>query len=186
MHTSFLLACIVGIGALASPLRSLNTGLRHPARATGKHISIPNLSHSLPELSQCLVFSRNTDDGIQIHPTINMTDTSGNPIQAHGGDILQQDGYFYWFGEDKTGETTSGHFVGVNCYRSADFQSWEHRGAVLTPQENTNISSASVVERPKVLYNDKNDEYVMWFHSDSSNYGAAMVRPNQPLSQFLC
>ena len=31
------------------------------------------------------------------------------------------------------------------------------------------------MERPKVIYNEKNDEYVMWFHSDSSNYGAAMV-----------
>jgi hypothetical protein len=32
-----------------------------------------------------------------------------------------------------------------------------------------------IVERPKVIYNDKNSEYVMWFHGDSSNYGAAQV-----------
>jgi len=63
----------------------------------------------------------------------------------------------------------------VNCYKSNDFASWTYIGAVLSPIAGTNISSASVVERPKVLYNDKNQEYVMWFHSDSSNYGAAMV-----------
>ena len=105
-----------------------------------------------------------------------MTDTAGNAIQAHGGDIIKgTDGTWYWFGEDKTGETTSGHFIGVNCYASSDFASWEYRGAVLSPQPNTSISGDSVVERPKVIYNDANDEYVMWFHSDTSNYGAAAV-----------
>lgn len=105
-----------------------------------------------------------------------MTDTKGNAIQAHGGDIIKgTDGSYYWFGEDKTGETTSGHFIGVNCYKSSDFASWEYRGAVLSPQEGTNISSEAVVERPKVIYNEANEEYVMWFHSDSSNYGAAAV-----------
>lgn len=105
-----------------------------------------------------------------------MTSTDGSPIQAHGGAILQgPDSAFYWFGEDKTGETTSGHFIGVNCYRSLDFSSWDAIGAVLTPQADTNISGDSVVERPKVLYNEGNDEYVMWFHSDTSDYGAAAV-----------
>ncbi|THH33891.1 hypothetical protein EUX98_g297 [Antrodiella citrinella] len=37
------------------------------------------------------------------------------------------------------------------------------------------ISTSNIVERPKVLFNQKNSEYVMWFHSDTSNYGAAMV-----------
>lgn len=107
---------------------------------------------------------------------MNMTATDGSAIQAHGGDIIKaNDGSYYWFGEDKTGETTSGHFIGVNCYKSSNFATWESRGAVLKPQEGTNISSDSIVERPKVIYNDANDEYVMWFHSDTSNYGAAAV-----------
>ncbi|CAK3754029.1 hypothetical protein AC578_6266 [Lecanosticta acicola] len=107
-----------------------------------------------------------------------MTDTDGNLIQAHGGNIIQSQGDdsgWYWFGEDKTNETTSGHFIGVACYKSADFSSWEYVGHVLSPVPDTNISSNSIVERPKVVYNDKNDEYVMWFHSDTSNYGAAQV-----------
>ena len=112
------------------------------------------------------------------YPTMNMTDTDGDPIQAHGGAILHSannnDSNWYWFGEDKTGETTSGHFIGVSCYRSANFASWESVGHVLKPIAGTNISNDSIVERPKVLYNNKNDEYVMWFHSDNASYGAAM------------
>ncbi|KZP30987.1 glycoside hydrolase family 43 protein, partial [Athelia psychrophila] len=40
---------------------------------------------------------------------------------------------------------------------------------------NTMISTSNVVERPKVDLPAWNSEYVMWFHSDTGNYGAAMV-----------
>jgi hypothetical protein len=63
----------------------------------------------------------------------------------------------------------------VNCYKSSDFVAWERVGHVLSPEAGTNISDSRIVERPKVIYNDKNSEYVMWFHADSSNYGAAQV-----------
>ena len=46
---------------------------------------------------------------------------------------------------------------------------------MLSPQEGTNISESAVVERPKVIYNEKNSEYVMWFHGDDSDYKAAQV-----------
>jgi len=99
-------------------------------------------------------------------PTMNMTDTDGNLIQAHGGDIIQSqsgdDSAWYWFGEDKSGETTSGSFQAVNCYTSTDFATWDFVGAALSPVAGSNISDTSVVERPKVIYNDKNDEYIMW------------------------
>lgn len=104
-----------------------------------------------------------------------MTDTDGNAIQAHGGTIVQASGQFYWFGEDKSGETTSGHFQAVKCYRSSNLALWEFRSAVLQPIAGTNISSDCIIERPKVLYNEKNNEYVIWFHGDTSDYGAAEV-----------
>lgn len=113
------------------------------------------------------------------YPKINLTDTSGELVQAHGGAILQSassnDDNWYWFGEDKTGETSSGTFIGVNCYSSSDLSTWDHVGHVLSPQNGTNISSSRIVERPKVIYNDVNAEYVMWFHADNSSYGAAEV-----------
>ncbi|KAI9708349.1 MAG: hypothetical protein M1820_004053 [Bogoriella megaspora] len=142
-----LLLCLFQAGVMAIPAKPLSSIENRAADATG----------------------------VQMFPTINMTDTTGKPIQAHGGDIVQDSGYYYWFGEDKTGETTSGTFRGVNCYRSTDFSTWEYRGAVLSPISGTNISSSSIVERPKVIYNEANKNYVMWFHCDSSNYGVAMA-----------
>lgn len=113
-------------------------------------------------------------------PLLNLTDTEGNAIQAHGGNIIQAqggDGSWYWFGEDKTGWTNTGKFNGVSCYKSPDLSTWTNLGHVLSPVEGTNISSSPerIVERPKVLYNDKNAEYVMWFHGDNNNYADAQV-----------
>lgn len=101
------------------------------------------------------------------------TDTSGNPIQAHGAGILKVGSTFYWVGEDKS--HNSALFKAVSCYSSTDLVNWARQNDALTPQANTMISTNNIVERPKIVFNKKNNEYVMWFHSDSSNYGAAMV-----------
>ncbi|ETW82990.1 glycoside hydrolase family 43 protein, partial [Heterobasidion irregulare TC 32-1] len=108
-----------------------------------------------------------------IVPGATWTDTSGNVIQAHGGGILKVGSTYYWFGEDKS--ANSALFKAVSCYSSTDLVSWARQNDALTPINGTMISASDIVERPKVLYNAKNSEYVMWFHSDTSNYGAAMV-----------
>ncbi|KAH9854104.1 galactan 1,3-beta-galactosidase [Lenzites betulinus] len=100
-------------------------------------------------------------------------DTSGNAIQAHGAGILKVGSTFYWFGEDKS--HNSALFKAVSCYSSTDLVSWTRHNDALSPVAGTMISTSNVVERPKVVFNTKNSEYVMWFHSDTSNYGAAMV-----------
>ncbi|CDO70775.1 hypothetical protein BN946_scf184798.g90 [Trametes cinnabarina] len=100
-------------------------------------------------------------------------DTSGNAIQAHGAGILKVGSTFYWFGEDKS--HNSALFKAVSCYTSTDLVNWARQNDALSPIAGTMISTNNVVERPKVIFNSKNSEYVMWFHSDSSNYGAAMV-----------
>ncbi|KAF9454978.1 carbohydrate-binding module family 35 protein [Macrolepiota fuliginosa MF-IS2] len=108
-----------------------------------------------------------------IVPGATWTDTSGNVIQAHGGGFLKVGSTFYWFGEDKS--HNSGLFKAVSCYTSTDFVSWARNNDALTPIAGTNISTSNIVERPKVVFNKSTNQYVMWFHSDSSNYGAAMV-----------
>ncbi|TFK57697.1 galactan 1,3-beta-galactosidase [Heliocybe sulcata] len=108
-----------------------------------------------------------------IVPGATWTDTSGNAIQAHGGGILKVGSTYYWFGEDKA--ANSALFSAVACYSSSDLVNWARQNDALTPVSGTMISSSDIVERPKVLYNSENEEYVMWFHSDTSNYGAAMV-----------
>lgn len=111
------------------------------------------------------------------YPNVNITDTSGNLIQAHSGAIIQDqnalkqgNNVWYWFGQNDTTDTDGDYFRGVTCYKTTDFTSWDYLGLALEPIANTNISTSAVVERPKVLYNKKNDEYVMWFHSDNHDY----------------
>ncbi|KAJ3790666.1 Arabinanase/levansucrase/invertase [Lentinula aff. detonsa] len=108
-----------------------------------------------------------------IVPGASWTDTEGNVIQAHGGGFLKVDSTYYWFGEDKVLDSTLFH--AVSCYTSTDLETWTRQNDALSPISGTMISTSDVVERPKVIFNTKNSEYVMWFHSDTSNYGAAMV-----------
>jgi hypothetical protein len=108
-----------------------------------------------------------------IVPGATWTDTSGNVIQAHGGGFLKVGTTFYWFGEDKA--ANSALFSAVSCYTSTDMVTWTRQTNALTPIAGTMISNADIVERPKVIFNKLNSEYVMWFHSDNSDYGVAMV-----------
>ncbi len=126
-------------------------------------------------------------------------DTDGNPIQAHGGMIEKFDGIYYWYGENKTGETVLKEnglhrvdFIGFSCYSSADCISWKNEGLVLkaSDQPGSPLHKSRVGERPKVLYNEKSRKYVMWFHLDSHDYmtahtGVAVAdRPTGPF-QFV-
>lgn len=136
-------------------------------------------------------------------------DTDGTEIQAHGGQVLpvkQEDGstIYYWYGEDKTDgyRTVDG---GVRVYSSTDLYNWKSEGIALrdltdkydfeedyfkelygdyTQEQKDRVllginDSTSVIERPKVIYNEKNNNYVMWFHADgptetsTANYAAA-------------
>ncbi|KAJ3837773.1 galactan 1,3-beta-galactosidase [Lentinula raphanica] len=116
-----------------------------------------------------------------IVPGASWTDTAGNVIQAHGGGFSKVDSTYYWFGEDKVLDSTLFH--AVSCYTSTDLETWTRQNDALTPISGTMISASNVVERPKVrtqtmtdlIPKNQNTEYVMWFHSDTSNYGAAMV-----------
>ena len=101
------------------------------------------------------------------------TDTSGQPIHAHGGGMLQDGGYTYWFGEDRRGHRR------VSCYRSANLIDWEFRGDALTlhspfrPLEtrtdprlitDPDTGRGANIERPKVVRNPRTGQYVMWMH----------------------
>ena len=95
---------------------------------------------------------------------------------------------YVWVGEDKS----SGHFGNdVAVYTSDDLYHWEFQGDVLRAVESRKqleedsyfqelyqdysqeeldevyncINKNTVIERPKMLYNEK---YVLWFHSDDS------------------
>jgi beta-xylosidase len=87
----------------------------------------------------------------------NFTDTQGNTINAHGGGFLKVGDYYYWIGENRKNN------VFVSCYRSTDLINWEFRGDLLTRQSHPELDKANI-ERPKVIYNDKTKQFVMWMH----------------------
>lgn len=101
-------------------------------------------------------------------------DNKGVHINAHGGGILLSGDTYYWFGEHKT-EGTDGNkaWVGVHCYSSKDLYNWKDEGIALAVSDDTtsSIAKGCILERPKVIYNKKNNQYVMWFHLEPKGAG---------------
>ncbi len=114
-------------------------------------------------------------------------DTDQRPINAHGGGILYYGGTFYWFGEYKKGETRRLKKIqswecfrcdagGVSCYSSKNLTDWKFEGIALKPETSDSSSDlfiGKVIERPKVIYNEKTRKFVMWMHIDSEDYSYA-------------
>lgn len=109
----------------------------------------------------------------QIKPGATWNDTSGRAINAHGGQVVWADGYYYWFGETRA--------TSVSCYRSTDLVNWTHLSDALTPSgtktdDNRDIASGRNLERPKVAYCEATGKWVMWGHwENGSDYGQAKV-----------
>ena len=106
-------------------------------------------------------------------------DTDGVSIQAHGGGVLFYEGVYYWFGENKDGETSPGQnnwveAIGVSCYASRDLYNWENKGVVLRAVPgHPDLDPGGVIERPKVVYNATTGTFVMWLHLDDTAYQSA-------------
>lgn len=84
-------------------------------------------------------------------------DTNGNVINAHGSGFIKVKDYYYWIGENRKDG------ILVSCYRSKDLVNWEFRGDLLTRSSHEDLAQANI-ERPKVVYNEKTKQYVMWMH----------------------
>jgi hypothetical protein len=94
-------------------------------------------------------------------------DTDGNPIDAHGGGVLQHDGVYYWYGEDR-GQAPRGS---VSCYSSTNLLEWKRHGGVLLAESLPRVNDRrTFVERPKVIYNRSTRKFVMWMHLEQGGY----------------
>jgi hypothetical protein len=107
-------------------------------------------------------------------------DNNGIHINAHGGGMLFHQGTYYWFGEHKIeGKAGNKAHVGVHCYSSGDLYNWKDEGIALTVSDDTSslIVRECIIERPKVIYNAKTKQFVMWFHHElkGMGYKAAMT-----------
>lgn len=127
----------------------------------------------------CFVLSFNTafSQNTRISPGELWNDTNGEQINAHGGCVVFTKGYYYWFGEDRTGFISNG----VSCYQSKDLYNWKRLGLSLKTtgearEDMNDISQGRLFERPKVIHNPQTNKWVMWSHWESGKgYGAARV-----------
>lgn len=106
-------------------------------------------------------------------------DDNGVHINAHGGGVLYHDGAYYWFGEHKVaGRRGNSAQVGVHVYSSTDLYNWKDEGIALpvVDEQGHDIERGSVIERPKVIYNEKTKKFVMWFHLELKGQGYAAAR----------
>ncbi|EPS73589.1 hypothetical protein M569_01166 [Genlisea aurea] len=128
------------------------------------------------------------NDSLYYFPGRVWLDTDGNPIQAHGGGILYDhiSSTYYWYGEYKDGPTYRARdgpqrvdVIGVGCYSSKDLWTWRNEGIVLAAADEENVAhdlhKSNVVERPKVIFNERTGKYVMWMHVDNANYSKSSV-----------
>ncbi len=104
-------------------------------------------------------------------------DDAGNPIQAHGGNIIKYENKWYWYGEHKGAQNCPGlqrvDFIGISCYSSENLLDWHYEGLALEAAAAGSghmLEPQNVIERPKVVYNKKTDQFVMWFHADTADY----------------
>lgn len=104
-------------------------------------------------------------------------DNTGKHINAHGGNIFNYKGTYYWYGESRSEDGKPYSSLGVSCFTSKDLKNWTNHGLVLPVSEEpgSDIEGGCIIERPKVLYNQKTKKFVMWMHLElkGRGYGAA-------------
>jgi hypothetical protein len=94
-------------------------------------------------------------------------DTNDQPIQAHGGGVLPHNSVFYWYGEDRT----PGGDGAVACYSSTNLYRWKREGVALAKADLPSVDGRrTFVERPKVIYNARTKQFVMWMHLEQRGY----------------
>lgn len=104
---------------------------------------------------------------------IDWYDTRGEIINASDGGMIYVDGTYHWYGmalrplpfdgAGKGGQTTT---TGVVMYASKDLYHWEYEGVILpcSGDENDPLYGPMRFERPKIIYNKKTKQYVLWCH----------------------
>ncbi len=127
-------------------------------------------------------------------------DTGKNLINAHGAGLMYYGGKYYLFGEIKKGKTWrvpnqnwEDYRVpagGISCYSSTDLKHWKYEGVALSPitgDPKSDIDTGKVIERPKVIYNSKTRQFVMWMHVDAKDYSysqAGVAVSNRPAGPY--
>ncbi len=116
------------------------------------------------------------DKGV-IRPGEVWKDIKGDTINAHGGCVIFNDGKYYWYGEHRAAVRPLPQ-EGVTVYSSPNLVDWKYEGLALkaSDAEGHDIEKGCIIERPKVIYNEKTGKYVMWFHLELKGQGYGPAR----------
>ena len=117
-----------------------------------------------------------------IKPAKTWLDNKGNHINAHGGGVLFYNGIYYWYGEHKIAGKSEKDFAdgGIHCYSSADLINWTDVGIVLGvdySNSTDDLTYGCLIERPKVVYNNKTQKFIAYFkfYPKGNGYEVAYV-----------
>lgn len=107
-------------------------------------------------------------------------DASGNRINAHGGCVVFFNGIYYWYGEEKVEGLSEREHAdgGVHCYASNNLVDWHDQGMVLNLSVEDTLSDLSFdcnQDRPKVIYNDTTQKFVLFFKLYLRNKGTSVA-----------
>ena len=100
-------------------------------------------------------------------------DDSGQIINAHDGGIISVSGTYYWYGMvlrslpvGKNGKNGAATTAGISLYSSKDLYHWHNEGIILSCSNRPDdpLRGPMRFERPKIIYNDKTKQFVLWFH----------------------
>ena len=105
---------------------------------------------------------------------VDWQDTEGRIINASDGGIIFAQGKYHWYGQAlrdlpydgdplKSGGVGT---VGVVMYESEDLLNWRYEGVILPCSEDPTspLRAPMRFERPKIVYNEKTKQYVLWCH----------------------
>jgi hypothetical protein len=103
-------------------------------------------------------------------------DTDGNPVNAHGGGIIQVGDTFYLHGEfflydASQSETVNNSFHGFSMYSSKDLATWKNEGIILPQQAaGTELAAGRNGERPHIIKCPATGEFVLYAHAADITY----------------
>ena len=130
-----------------------------------------------------------------IYPGEVWMDTNGKRIEAHGGSIFCEEGFYYWYGEDKSHTRKKGKTWtwGIKCYRSADLVNWEDLGHIVKPMPDDKDSLFHPnrrLDRPHIVKNEKTGKYVLWLkYCDKAHFAIltadALLGPYTMVNPFF-
>lgn len=94
----------------------------------------------------------------------------GTTVQAHAPGFVRVGDVWYMVGEDRANSWNPD----VNLYSSTDLQNWKFEKKIIQNKVTTpELGNGRMIERAKLMYNEKTGKYVVWCHWEAGNYGAS-------------